>query len=210
MSKPNDAMSTDDVPELTHEQRAAALSLAERTVEYGARHDEAFSVTDPISRLFPDGERATFVSVYVEDQLNGCVGCLRASRPLPDDIVHNAYNAAFDDHRFPEIEPAYLPAVRVRISVLDPLEPIPADDESDIWEHVEPGRHGLLLSSEDHRGTFLPSVWEKCPAPDAFLAHLKEKAGLEPDEWPERLRVYRYTTDVFDRETLRANGRDAP
>lgn len=198
-------MSTDHAPELSREQRAAALSLAERTVEHGARHDEAFPVTDSISRLFPDGDRATFVSVYVEDQLNGCVGCLRPSRPLPEDIVHNAYHAAFDDRRFPEIEPAYLPGVRVRISVLDPLEPVPADRESDIWEHVEPGRHGLLLASENHRGTFLPSVWDKCPDPDTFLDHLKEKAGLDPDEWPEQLQVYRYKTDVFDRETLRAD-----
>jgi len=198
-------MSTRDAPELTHEQRAAALSLAECTAAYGARHGEPFPVTDAISRLFPAGERASFVSVYVEDELNGCVGSLRATRPLPDDLVHNAYNAAFDDHRFPALELSDLPGIGVRISVLAPLEPVPADRESEIWEHVEPGRHGLLLTSERHRGTFLPSVWEKCPDPAAFLAHLKEKAGLEPDEWPDRLQLFRYTTDVFDRKTLRAN-----
>lgn len=196
--------STTEAPELTPEQRSAALSLAARAIEFGVHHGEPLEVNDRIRRFFPDGDRATFVSVYLDDQLNGCVGSLHATRPVSEDIVSNAYSAAVDDHRFSPIEPDRLGDVGIRISVLDPLEPVPVQSEDEIWEHVEPGRHGLLLSSEDHRGTFLPSVWKKCPDPGEFLAHLKEKAGLEPDDWPPNLRVFRYTTDVFDRETLGA------
>jgi len=196
---------SDTAHELNPDQRAAAIALAERTVERGALYGERLRLTDPVRREFPDGDCASFVSVYLEDRLNGCVGSLRASRPLPEDIVSNALHAAFDDHRFPPVEAEHLADLDLRISVLAPLEPVPARSEDELWEYVDPGRHGLLLSSENHRGTFLPSVWKQCPNPDKFLAQLKQKAGLDPDDWPPDLAVFRYTTDVFDRERLRTN-----
>jgi AMMECR1 domain-containing protein len=37
------------------------------------------------------------------------------------------------------------------------------------WLH-EPGVDGLVLEWRDHKGTFLPQVWEQLPEPRAFLA----------------------------------------
>ena len=192
--------STDD---LTREQRRAAIRLAERTITYGVEHGERPAVADEIADLFPDEKRATFVTVEVGGELNGCIGRLHPTRPIPEDIVANAYRAAFRDQRFDPVGRDDLEALSVHISVLQPLEPVPADSDDEIWEHVDPGRHGLLLQSGERHGTFLPSVWDKCDSREQFLTHLKRKAGLPPSSWPNDLQVFRYTVEEFDRETLR-------
>ena len=42
--------------------------------------------------------------------------------------------------------------------------------------------------------TFLPSVWEMLPDPEAFLTALWRKAGLAPRLWDAHVRVLTYTT----------------
>lgn len=187
---------------LTDKQRRAAIVLAEETIRCGVEHGKPMQETDEIAELFPKGERATFVTVNIADQLNGCIGRLQATRPIYRDIIMNAFNAAFRDHRFPPVEREHLDYLNVHISVLNPLEPIPVEAESDLWEFVEPGKHGVLLETDDTQGTFLPSVWEKCPDRETFLLNLKKKAGLAPSAWPSDLDAFRYTVDEFDRKTL--------
>jgi len=200
---------SDGADELTDDQRKAAVALAERTIAYGIEHGDRLAVSERIAELFPDGKRATFVTVEVAGELNGCIGRLQPTRPLPDDIVANTYRAAFRDARFPPIGPDDLEALSVRISVLDPLEPLPVDNQQDLWKYVEPNRHGVLLATEETHGTFLPSVWDKCDSREQFLTHLKHKAGLASDAWPSDLQVFRYTVDEFDRETLQTEPAEA-
>lgn len=189
---------------LDDDQKSALVALAEQAVRYGVEHGEPMPVGDETAALFPDAERATFVTLHVDGDLNGCVGRLQPEVPVHADVVRNAYKAAFHDRRFSPVGGEHLPELDVEISVLRPLEPLPpAVEEDDVWEYVEPGRHGVLLATEEATGTFLPSVWEKCPDRATFLARLKQKAGLAPDAWPSDLRVFRYTVDCFDRETLR-------
>ena len=203
-----------DPPKLTDQHRLTLLEIAERVIRDGARagrpHVAPSEVPAELVDPLPDIERATFVTVYVADQLNGCIGQLQATRPIWEDVRQNAHRAAFADRRFEPLTVEQLPQLDLHISVLDPLEEIPADGPERLWEFVEPGRHGLLLMTERRRGTFLPSVWEKCPDPDNFLVHLKRKAGLPPDAWPDDLRVFRYTVDEFDRPTLEGIAETAP
>ena len=58
---------------------------------------------------------------------------------------------------------------------------------------------GVTITVGTRRATFLPSVWEKVPAPDEFLDALWLKAGLRPRTWPRGLQASRYTaTEYFD------------
>ena len=57
--------------------------------------------------------------------------------------------------------------------------------------------HVLQERDGEHRGTFLPAVWESLPEPADFLRELKRKAGLAPDYWSATLQVERYTTESF-------------
>jgi hypothetical protein len=38
-------------------------------------------------------------------------------------------------------------------------------------------------------------VWDSLPEPRSFLAHLKMKAGLRPDDWSDTIRVWRYEVE---------------
>jgi len=115
------------------------------------------------------------------------------------DVAHNAYAAAFSDPRFPPLAALELEleGLDLHISILSPPEPMQFVSEGDLLNQLRPGEDGLILRAGVRRGTFLPSVWESLPQPQAFLQHLKMKAGLAPDFWSDEVRVERYTTEAF-------------
>jgi AmmeMemoRadiSam system protein A len=96
------------------------------------------------------------------------------------------------------VEARELPRLAVHISVLSPLEPLPAPSEAELLARLRPGTDGLVLSEGALASTFLPSVWESLPSPDRFLAELKRKAGLPADHWSPTLRFQRYTVEEFE------------
>lgn len=139
--------------------------------------------------------RATFVTLHVRDELRGCIGSLEPRRPLIEDVVDNAYAAAFHDTRFPALTAADLDQLSVHLSLLSPLTPLRFESEDDLLRQLRPGVDGLILAEHHHRGTFLPAVWESLPTPREFLRRLKEKAGLPPDYWSDTITVERYTVE---------------
>jgi len=137
---------------------------------------------------------ACFVTLTRWGELRGCVGSVRAYRPLFDDVWLNARAAAFHDTRFPPVERDELAALAVEISLLSAPEPLPPfAREAEALAALRPGIDGLILEAGSHRSTFLPQVWEQLPDPQDFLAHLKHKAGLPPDFWSRDVQLQRYT-----------------
>ncbi len=141
---------------------------------------------------------AAFVTLSINGTLRGCIGSLEAHRPLIEDVSHNAYAAAFQDPRFPLLNHAEYPLLKVHISVLSPPVPMSFNSEADLLRQLRPNIDGLILACRDgRRGTFLPTVWQSLPEPSAFLQQLKIKAGLNENDWPDSLQIYRYTTQSF-------------
>jgi len=68
------------------------------------------------------------------------------------------------------------------------------EDEKDLLAQLRPGVDGLILREGARKGTFLPSVWAQLPDARDFVRELKQKAGLPPDYWSNRLELLRYTT----------------
>lgn len=141
--------------------------------------------------------RATFVTLKIEGNLRGCIGTLEARRPLIVDVVHNAGAAAFADPRFARVTRAEFDQISIEISVLGPPQSIGFASEDDLIARLRRGIDGLILTEGDHRGTFLPAVWEQLPDPRQFVEHLKAKAGLPRDYWSDTIRMSRYTTESF-------------
>lgn len=175
-----------------------ARTSIRRGLQTGSRPDFAALVPDHLS----DEPRATFVTLDVEGELAGCLGNIEPIRPVGRDVAYNAYGAAFRDPRFPPLESDDLPRLEIHVSLLSPLDLLDVETREDVLDHVEPGVHGLMIEEGDHRGTFLPSVWQKCPDPVEFLQRLNLKADLPVNYWSADLDVYRYTVDAFDRESL--------
>lgn len=141
--------------------------------------------------------RSSFVTLYTENGLRGCIGSLVATHPLVQDVCQHAHAAAFKDPRFDSLTEAEFGGLHVHLSVLSPSEQLRFDGEAHLLSLLKPGRDGLTIKDGRKQGTFLPSVWEKLPDAVEFLAQLKLKAGLSRDYWSDSLIVERYTTESW-------------
>jgi hypothetical protein len=144
--------------------------------------------------------RACFVTLETAGALRGCIGTLKARRPLVTEVAHMARAAALEDPRFPRVTQPELAGLRISISVLSVAEPMQFGSEAELVGMLRPGVDGLILRDGYRSGTFLPSVWDKLPQPVDFVRQLKRKAGLPPDHWSTALTVERYTTESFSEE----------
>jgi AmmeMemoRadiSam system protein A len=178
------------------DQGQALLALARGAIAeqlgVATRHN------DPAPWLDEPG--ATFVTLTCGGALRGCIGSLEAERALRADVESNALAAAFRDPRFPPVSVREYRAIEVEVSLLSPMQPFTVASEAQALTQLRPGIDGVLLEYGRRRGTFLPQVWEQLPEPRAFLAHLKQKAGLPADFWADEVRLSRYTVTKW-RET---------
>jgi AmmeMemoRadiSam system protein A len=141
---------------------------------------------------------ATFVTLVCAGRLRGCVGSIRARRPLGEDVRANARSAAFADPRFPPLIAAEWPETRFEVSLLTAPEPLAAaPTEAAAAALLRPGVDGVVLEYRDQGATFLPQVWEQLGEPRQFLAHLKHKAGLPRTFWSPDIRLLRYTVQKW-------------
>ena len=188
-------MNTGGLQERT--SRMQLLRLARSSIDYGLIHGEHLPVDcDELPRVLRD-PAATFTTLHIEGQLRGCCGTLDAVRPLAEDVVHSAFRAAFRDPRFDPVIESELDAMRLEVSVLSPLEPIPVFNEADLLNSLTPGIDGLVIVADGASATFLPKVWDMLPDPRQFLAALKTKCGLADDYWSDRLEFKRYRTTSY-------------
>jgi len=178
-----------DAPSYPSDAGAVLLPLARSAIAsaLGEARDA------PADRPWLKQHGACFITLTLERRLRGCIGTLRAHRPLAEDVTANAVGAAFRDPRFSPLTAAEFPAVAVEISLLSALEPMQFSGETDALRQLRAGVDGVVFEYGHHTSTFLPQVWEDLREPADFLAHLKYKAGLPPDFWDPEVRLSRYT-----------------
>ncbi|WP_196137555.1 AmmeMemoRadiSam system protein A [Aliikangiella sp. G2MR2-5] len=183
---------------LTLKDKQNILQVAHHAIQYGLTYKEP-----PVLELekYSDNlkaQGASFVTLKEGNQLRGCIGTLEPYQPLIQDVAEHAYAAAFNDPRFPPVNSIEEPLLHISVSILSPPSEIEFASEADLLSQINPNVDGLILKFNGHKGTFLPSVWKDLPEKEIFLAHLKQKAGLDQGFWHENIRVFRYTTDVID------------
>jgi hypothetical protein len=149
---------------------------------------------------------ACFITLRRLDQLRGCVGSVRAYRPLREDVWSNARAAAFSDTRFPPVRREELPEIHLEVSLLSAPEPVVVTCEEDACRILRPGLDGVIFEWGGSRSTFLPQVWEQLADPLDFLGHLKHKAGLPPRFWASDVKLWRYAVTKWEEE----KGRKGP
>ncbi|MFA5626770.1 MAG: AmmeMemoRadiSam system protein A [Thiohalomonadaceae bacterium] len=182
---------------ITEANQQVLLRVAESAIQHGLEHGSTISID---AKDYPAELRsiqASFVTLHHRDKLRGCIGSLTAIRPLVEDVARHAYAAAFEDPRFTPLSQAELPDLTIHISILSRPEPLQFANEAELLQQLRPGIDGIILQDQNHRATFLPSVWESLPAADNFWQQLKRKAGLPADWWSNTLQVERYTTQNF-------------
>jgi len=168
--------------------RLARRAIAETLGEPAGAREGAARLDEP---------GATFVTLTRCGELRGCIGTLIAERALREDVEANARAAAFRDPRFAPVTAREFAEIAVEVSLLSTLEPLSFESEAQLLTLLRPGLDGVLLEYGRQRGTFLPQVWDQLPEPQAFLDHLKQKAGLPADFWTRDLKVSRYTVSKW-------------
>jgi AmmeMemoRadiSam system protein A len=128
-----------------------------------------------------EDERGAFVTLRrrADAVLRGCVGLVRADRPLVDVVADVGVAAALRDDRFPPVVAEELPSLSIEISVLGPTFPVRP-------EEIALGEMGLLIRGRGRQGLLLPQVsreqgWDR----DTFLERTCLKAGLGASAWRE-------------------------
>ncbi len=180
---------------LTDAQRNLLKTIARESIRSGLTQGQPLAVDlDEVDETLRR-PAASFVTLNLHGRLRGCIGSLQAVRPLAQDVAHNAWAAAFQDHRFPPLTAEEFPDIDIHISLLSEPEPMEVTSEEELLRQLRPGKDGLILEDGPYRATFLPQVWESLPEPERFVAELKMKAGLSPEYWSDTIRFSRYTVD---------------
>jgi len=171
-----------------------------------ARHAIAGELALPVAAPETDAAMehpgATFVTLVCGDRLRGCIGSLKATRPLGVDVRENALAAAFRDPRFAPLTAAELGGTLIEVSLLSAPQIASFASEAELRARLTPFEDGVALELGDRRATFLPQVWELLPEPREFLAALKEKAKLPADFWSPRLEVSLYRVTKWKEDEL--------
>ncbi len=176
---------------LSDNDKKVLHEIARTVIEKACRGERIpdFKVDSPILKE----PRGAFVTLHKNGQLRGCIGQIRATKPLYETVAEMAYAAAFEDPRFPPLRAEELPYIDIEISVLTPFKKI-----SDVKE-IEIGKHGLMIRKDGYSGLLLPQVpvewkWDL----REFLEHTCIKAGLNKDAWKDKdTEIYVFSAEVF-------------
>ena len=186
--------------ELSAPERGQLLQVARSALYHGL---ESPSSLQPALENAPPALRtrgAVFVTLTRQGKLRGCIGALEASEPLLWAVADSAHGAGFRDPRFPSLQRDEIDSTSIEISVLSPMEPLPAASREELCAALQPEQDGLLLQEGKHRATFLPQVWEQLPDKNTFLDQLLIKAGLPVEHWSKDLQFFRYRTISFSED----------
>ncbi len=123
-------------------------------------------------------QKATFVTLNLNNNLRGCIGSLIAHRSLIDDLIHNAKAAAFSDPRFAPLTKEEFEKIEIEISLLSTPKKVDYTDIDDLKSKITIGKDGVILKLGSYQATFLPQVWEQLSSFELFFDHLCQKAGL--------------------------------
>jgi len=178
------------------QDKKALLRLARSAIE--AKLVKDVKVERPGSSPVLKGDRGCFVTLHKYGQLRGCIGTIEPAYSLVECVEKNAQNAAFRDPRFPRLSAEELSGIDIEVSVLSVPERLRFKDGDDLKRQLLPNVHGVILSREMHRSTFLPQVWEQLPDKEQFLEYLCLKGGMPATAWKDpATSVEVYQAEVF-------------
>lgn len=136
--------------------------------------------------------QATFITLKINNVLRGCIGSLQAHRILLEDLIHNAKAAAFKDPRFKPLSINEFKNIQIEVSLLSKAKFLEYSDLQDLKSKVKVFTHGIILSHENKRSTFLPQVWEQLNNFEIFFDALCKKAGLDYSCLSKGALIYTY------------------
>ena len=177
--------------ELTAKEKDTLLDIAKKAIAAKVNNQDIPELT--VDSEIIKEKRGAFVTLKKHGHLRGCIGYIKAVKPLGETVQEMAVAAAFHDPRFPSLKQDEFKDLTFEISVLSPLKRI-----KDINE-IEVGKHCLYIVREYKSGLLLPQVaveyeWDR----ETFLKETCYKAGLSPQAWMDKeTEIYIFSADYF-------------
>lgn len=177
--------------ELTKLEKEFLKKLAKEAI-IAKIEERSVDTQPPESRTLRE-KRGAFVTIKIDGRLRGCIGLIRAAKPLYEVVAEMALAAAFDDPRFAPLTEKELNRIEIEISALSPLV------RAENLEEIVVGRDGLMIRLDMHSGLLLPQVatehgWDKT----TFLEQTCLKAGLPKNIYKDKsAEIYRFSAEVF-------------
>jgi AmmeMemoRadiSam system protein A len=205
----NGPLSLPAAPVVSAEDRQSLLIHARRAITAAldsASHLERSVPAQPILVASLDAETLgplagsfpVFVSVYHQGNLRGCIGVIKASKPLWDATAEMAVAAATRDPRFSALSKTELADLSIEVSILGRFVDVRPEDRDVGASFVDIGEHGAHLEQGSHGALFLPQVATRFQwSTVEFLDQLARKADLDQGAWladSARLELFRVTS----------------
>ena len=177
--------------ELTKKDKDSLLDVVKKTIAAKVNNKDLQKIAVDSATL--KEKRGAFVTLKKNGHLRGCIGYIKAVKPLWETVQEMALAAAFHDPRFPSLKAEELKELTFEISVLSPLQRV-----QDINE-IQVGKHGLYIVHGNNSGLLLPQVaseygWDR----ETFLKETCRKAGLQHQDWQDKeTEIYIFSADYF-------------
>ena len=177
--------------ELTQKEKEILLEIVKGTIADKVNNKNLLRITIDSETL--QEKRGAFVTLKKRGHLRGCIGYIKAVKPLWETVQEMAVAAAFHDPRFPSLKSEELKDLSFEISVLSQLQRIKNIND------IEVGKHGLYIIRGYNSGLLLPQVaveygWDR----ETFLKETCYKAGLPPQAWMDKeTEIYIFSADYF-------------
>lgn len=181
---------------LTDDEKKELLHIARNTLNEYITHGKMPNITTSYETLRNSCD--AFVTLRKRNgELRGCIGTVRAPKPLVQNVAELSISSAMRDPRFPSLDKKELEDIVIEISVLSSFHKIGGVSE------ITAGVHGVLLEHEGRSGVFLPQVaTEQGWGVDELLNNLcAHKAGLPKEAWKRSgAALYIFTAEYFMEE----------
>lgn len=181
---------------LSDEERKELLRIARETLNVYLAQGKMPHITTSFESL--NQPRDAFVTLRKRNgDLRGCIGTVRAPKPLLQNVEELTISSAVRDPRFPSLSQKELEDIVIEISVLSSFHKIGGVSE------IVAGVHGVLLEHEGRSGVFLPQVaTEQGWGVEELLNNLcAYKAGLPKEAWKRSgAALYIFTAEYFMEE----------
>jgi len=121
---------------------------------------------------------ASFIHLYIDNELCGSSGSFKTTRSLLEDIIHHSKKAAFQDKEFQPLKVSQYLITTIELSLLTPSTDIPFKDIQELKEKITPFEDGVTLSCQENTTSFLPMQWSLYPNFELFLSALLKQLGV--------------------------------
>ncbi len=183
-----------DLLKISKAEKQEILNKAHHSIKIFLETGKKGKLIKPVSSGILNDITGVFVSIYIKNELRGCIGGFAQEKTLNELIQSMAVSAA-RDHRFKNVKLEELNDMELEVSILSPLKKIESIDE------IELGKHGIFIQQGFNSGTFLPQVINKMEWDiKKFLGYCaRDKAGIGWNGWK--------TADIFTYEAVVFKGR---